>query len=389
MKIIFLNHHEDFQSFSMVRYASFLNEGMRHRGHNTEIWAPKPFLSNNNLPEGIKKWLRYLDSFVLFPLRFKIQSRKLPKDTLYVLIDQALGMWMPLLRNKKHVVHCHDFIALKSALGQIKENPTSGTGKTYQRLILKGFSKADNFICISENTHSELLRFLDKDPIRVEQVYNALDPAFKPGNIEEARRLVGNFVKQDLKEGYILNVGGNGFYKNRIGVIAIYTAWRKQTQSSLPLLMIGYRPSASIQAHFEASPYKKDIHFLVQVSQELLLKGYQGASVFVFPSLAEGFGWPIAEALAAGCPTITTDAAPMNEVGGKAATYIERCPSYGEIPIWAAESAKVLEATLQMGTKERAVMIQKGLDNALRFKEDKILDRLEGIYNDIMADDFI
>ena len=150
MKIIFLNHHEDFQSFSMVRYATFLSEGMRRRGHNTEIWAPKPFLTDNNLPESLKKWLRYLDSFVLFPIRFKIQGRKLPKNTLYVLIDQALGMWMPFLRNKKHVVHCHDFIALKSALGQIKENPTSGSGKIYQSLILKGFSRADNFICISE-----------------------------------------------------------------------------------------------------------------------------------------------------------------------------------------------------------------------------------------------
>ncbi|MDE3741478.1 glycosyltransferase family 4 protein [Maribacter polysaccharolyticus] len=385
MKIIFLNHHEDFQFFSMVRYATFLSEGMRRRGHDTEIWAPKPFLTNNNLPESIKKWLRYVDSFVLFPLRFKIQSRKLPKNTLYVLVDQALGMWMPLLRNHNHVVHCHDFIALKSALGQIKENPTSRTGKAYQRLILNGFSKADNFICISQNTQKELLGFLGKDPLRIDQVYNALEPAFKPGDIEEARTVVGNFVQRDLKAGYILNVGGNGFYKNRIGVIALYTAWREQTQLSLPLLMIGYRPSANIQAHYEASPYKKDIHFLVQVSDELLLKGYQGASVFVFPSLAEGFGWPIAEALAAGCPVITTDAAPMNEVGGKAAAYIERCPSYGELPIWATESAKVLEVTLRLGAKERATLIQKGLDQAHRFNGEGILDRIERIYKDIIG----
>lgn len=386
MKIIFLNHHEDFQGFSMMRYAAFLSEGMRIRGHKTEIWAPKALLTNNLFPKSIKKWLRYVDQFVLFPFWFKRKSKVLPETVLFVLIDQALGMWMPMLKHRKHVVHCHDFIALKSALGLIKENPTSGSGRTYQQLILKGFSKADNFICISENTKRELLHFLDKKPTRIEQVYNALDPTFEKGNIEEARTLVGNFVKRDLKNGYILHVGGNDFYKNRIGVIALYTAWRKQTKTPLPLLMVGYQPSAHIQAHYEASPFKKDIHFLIEVTDELLLKGYQGASVFVFPSLDEGFGWPVAEAMAAGCPVICTDAAPMNEVGGNAAIYIQRCPSFTEIPAWANESAEVLQATLQLSSEERCAVIQKGLENAKRFNSDRILDRLEQIYEGIVAE---
>ena len=75
----------------------------------------------------------------------------------------------------------------------------------------------------------------------------------------------------------------------------------------------------------------------------------------------------------------------MNEVGGEAATYIKRCPSFGELPTWAAESAKVLETTLQMGAKERAALIQKGLDNAYRFNRERILDRIERVYKDIIA----
>lgn len=370
----------------MSRYGNFVSRGLLKRGHDIEIWGPKLYLSKYNLPEGINKWLRYIDQYLIFPVWFKIKSKYLTREPLFVLIDQALGMWMPLIRHKKHIVHCHDFIALKSALGMIKENPTSRSGKTYQRLILKGFSMADNFICISRNTQQELLHFLKKKPIRVEQVYNALDPLFVPGDMAKAKIIVGNFIQANLMNGYILHVGGNTFYKNRVGVIALYTAWRKQTKAAQPLVLIGYKPSADIIAHIEDSKYKKDIHFLVGASDELLLYAYQGASVFVFPSLEEGFGFPIVEAMAAGCPVITTNEAPMNEVGGTAAAYIKRCPSYKEMPIWAMESAVVLERTLQLSTEDRTTMIQKGLDNVGKFYGSKILDRLERIYEDIVAD---
>ena len=167
----------------------------------------------------------------------------------------------------------------------------------------------------------------------------------------------------------------------------MYTAWRRQTQATLPLLMIGYKPSMDIIAHIETCRHKQDIHFLVGAPDELLLNAYQGASVFVFPSLEEGFGFPIAEAMAAGCPVITTDEAPMNEVGGAAAAYIKRCPSYKDISKWANESAKVLETTLQLSTAERTAMIRSGLNNVNKFYGGKILDSLEQIYEEILADD--
>tara|TARA_R110002167_G_scaffold84156_11_gene228758 strand:+ start:5882 stop:7051 length:1170 start_codon:yes stop_codon:yes gene_type:complete len=387
MNIIFLTHHDDFVGYSMDRYLNFLSEGMGNRGHTTEVWNPKPYFSKMNLPENLNKWLRYVDQFVLFPLWFKFKSKALPKATLFVLVDQALGMWMPLLQHKKHVVHCHDFIALKSALGNIKENPTSKTGKIYQRLILKGFSKANCFISVSKNTQVELVQFLDKQPLLNEQVYNALDPLFVPGDLKLARTVVGNHINLDLEQGYILHVGGNDFYKNRVGVIELYDAWRDITNTSLPLLLLGYEPADHIKKRYEASPYKNNIHFLVDIKDQLLLKAYQGAGVLVFPSLAEGFGWPVAEAMAAGCPVITTGEAPMNEVGGTAALYIKRCPSGTGLQAWAKASATVLETTIQLTAQERAALINKGFANAQRFDGNQILDRLEKIYSEIVNND--
>ncbi len=391
MKIIILTHHEYSLGYSMARYANFLSEGMLSRGHEVSIWGPRLYLSKFKLPSGINKWLRYIDQYVLFPIWFKSKNRNLTNDTLFVLIDQALGLWMHMLRDKKHVVHCHDFIALKSAKGIIKENPTSWSGRLYQCLILKGFSKAKNFISVSKNTQEELGQFLGKKPIVNEQVYNALDPIFVPGSSSEARKALGILLNVDLDQGYILHVGGNTFYKNRVGVIEIYNAWRSISKKTIPLLLVGgsQNPSGKVQTQYETSPFKKDIHVLARVEDQILLKAYQGATIFVFPSLMEGFGFPIAEAMAAGCPVFTTNEAPMNEVGGSAAVYIKRCPSNDAMHSWAIESAKVLEKVVQLEKEDRADLVKKGLINTNRFEGHKILDKVEQIYKEIVTNNFV
>jgi len=369
----------------MKRYCSFLSDGLRSKGHETKIVSPKAILSKDGMPKKLKKWLRYIDSFILFPIRLFVESKKLPKSTLYVITDQALGMWVPVLKNKNHVVHCHDFTALKSSLGLMIENPTSWTGKKYQHLILNGFSKASNFICISKNTEKELLHFLHTAPHKLGQVYNALDPMFKTGDATDARNYVSEHLGLDVKNGYLMHVGGNDFYKNRTGVIALYNAWRKQTNSPIPLLMIGYEPSEILQKSYDRSPYKEDIHFLIRVDNELLLKAYQGCRLFLFPSLTEGFGWPVAEAMASGCPVITTNRAPMNEVGGNAAIYIERCPSPEAIISWASASAEIVETTLQLTENERDTVIKKGLEQSKKFNGEAILNQIEVFYQSILA----
>ncbi|MDF4201870.1 glycosyltransferase family 1 protein [Maribacter sp. SA7] len=383
MKIIFLTHHEEFRGFSMTRYTEFLNNGFQELGYKTEVWAPNNFLAKYSTHKPIKKWLRYIDTFVYFPFKIKRNSKKQSKNTLYVLIDQALGMWMPFIENKLHVVHCHDFIALKSALGRIPENKTSWTGKQYQHLIFKGFSKANNFLCISKNTEKELLTFLKKKPDHITHIYNAIDPMFKVGKTAASRYVMSKHLKIDVSHGYLLHVGGGDFYKNKKGVIAIYDQWRTITNKTLPLLLIGSAPNKEIKTLFEASPFKNDIHFLIRVENHILLNAYQGASLFLFPSLAEGFGWPIAEAMACACPVITTNAAPMNEVGGKAAIYIDPCISPNEIKPWATKAAKVIDTTLNLSNDKLISLKKTGLEQVKNFNGKNVLLEIESFYKSI------
>ncbi|MBA4058378.1 MAG: mannosyl transferase, partial [Marivirga sp.] len=336
MNLVFFAHPTFLGHQSMPRFAKMLADGMSKRGHSTEIWMPKPAFVNLNSKPLIKKWLGYLDQYMVFPGEVKREAKRCPPDSLFVFTDQALGPWVPLLANRPHVIHCHDFMALRSALGEIPENPTGWTGRQYQQLIRRGFSSGKHFISVSEKTRQDLHRYLTGTPLSSDVVYNGFHQSFILHEVMSARNLFGKRVNLDLKAGYILHVGGNLWYKNRKGVIDIYDALRAGGKHHLPLLLIGEQPSQELLDRSNNSEFKSDIFWLGGIEDEFVKLAYSGASVFLFPSLGEGFGWPIAEAMASGCPVITTDEAPMTEVAGKAGFLIPRRPNTMEgVQDWA------------------------------------------------------
>lgn len=381
MNIVLFAHPRFIGHQSMPRYANMLAEGMKRRGHTVEVWTPKPRLFNLPVSAGFKKWLGYIDQYIIFPQQVRKLIKEQSPDTFYVFTDQALGPWVPLVSNLPHVIHCHDFLAQRSAMGQISENPTSWTGKQYQGFIRRGYSKGKNFISVSNKTKEDLHSFLKSAPSTSGVVYNGLNQHFKPVDSLQARQSLSEVLHLDLAPGYLLHVGGNDWYKNRKGVIEIYNAWRSITTKELPLLLIGSSPSSEIMQVYESSSYKKDIHFLKGVADHNVRLAYAGASVFLFPSLAEGFGWPIAEAMASNCPVLTTNEAPMTEVGGDAAFYISRMP--GEIAnvfAWANDAASVVEKVLKLSGKELQGVKEAGIQNAKRFDTEHALDQIESIY---------
>jgi glycosyltransferase involved in cell wall biosynthesis len=385
MQIVLFTHPGFQYSQSMPRYARLLAEGMQARGHQVDCWTAQPHFFRLPVPGFFKKWFGYLDQFVVFPFWVKQQIRKRDRDTLFVFTDQALGPWVPLVANRKHVIHCHDFLAQQSALGLIPENPVSRSGKIYQAYIRRGYRRGKNFISISEKTRQDLQNFLKEAPALSEIVYNGLNQAFEPADPETVRKELSQQLQLNLIQGYILHVGGNQFYKNRRGVLEIYEQWRKISRKVLPLILVGTEPTEYLQQLKKVSSFQEDIHFLNALDDQSLRKAYQGANVLLYPSLAEGFGWPIAEAMASGCPVITTCEAPMNEVGGHAAYYIEKRPSdIRQVQSWGETASRQLERILQLKPWKRAVLIQKGLNNAERFNTPKSLDRIEAIYQQII-----
>jgi len=381
MNIVFFSHPSFVVSQSMPRYAQWLASGMKERGHDITIWKPQPRFYNRPVPQALKKWLGYVDQFIVFPEFVKKQLKNLPASTLFVFTDHALGAWVPLVHDRPHIIHCHDFLAQQSAAGEIPENHVSWTGRQYQALIRRGYRKGKNFISVSYKTKEDLHSFLDHQPERSEVVYNGLTQAYTTQNKIEARRTMSEFARLSLSEGYLLHVGGNHWYKNRSGCIKIYNAWR-QMGGKLPLLLIGEAPDEQLLLIQQESSFKQDIYFLTGVCDSLLNAAYSGASVFLFPSLAEGFGWPIAEAMACGCPVITTNEAPMSEVAAGAAWLVPRMPvnNKKEQHTWAINAAIQINEILGRTVSEQQFSESLGLKNIERFDSQSALNKIEEIY---------
>ena len=381
MKIIFFAHPRFLGHQSMPRFANMLAVGMKERGCETELWMPHPKFFNLPVPPSFKKWMGYIDQYIVFPRQIIKRLKDCPADTLFVFTDHALGPWVPLVADRPHVIHCHDFMAQRSALGEIPENPTGWTGRRYQQLIRWGYSKGRNFISVSNKTREDLHHFLPVAPAVSEVVYNGLNRSFSPMDPSKARSALEKITGIELKNGYCLHVGGNDWYKNRTGVMEIYNTWRTRGGRKIPLLLVGHPPDKQLQAAYKLSPYQSDIHFFSGKDDEFVQLAYGGASALLFPSLEEGFGWPIAEAMASGCPVITTDKAPMTEVAGDAGFLLPRRPQDPEESHnWAVHAALVLDHVLSLSGLALRPVVKAGIRNAKRFDTGEALDNIMNIY---------
>jgi glycosyltransferase involved in cell wall biosynthesis len=102
------------------------------------------------------------------------------------------------------------------------------------------------------------------------------------------------------------------------------------------------------------------------------------AKIFVFPSLQEGFGWPILESMACGCPVVTTGRPPMTEVGGSAAIYIK--------PEKVADSARVLNDILEWPAQKHSDCVEKGFKNLRRFTRENFTAHYLAAYSDVLKE---
>ncbi len=382
MRIIVFTHPKFINSNSMPRFARMIVDGMKLRGHTVEEWSAKPYFYKLPLSGTVMKWLGYIDQYLVFPI--VILGRLFcgnHKDAVFVFTDQALGPWVPLVKKYPHIIHVHDFMAYHSSLGAHPENPTSRTGKLYQKFIKNGFSKGKCFISVSKNTKAELDKILNWDGEHSFVVYNGLNPIFRRIEKSKAVSLLQDKLPLPvLSEGFLLHVGGNQWYKNRNGVLEIYAAYARQApaESCLPLVMIGANPTASLTALANNLPEWAKVYFISGVSDEQVCAAYSLASLFLFPSLEEGFGWPIAEAMACGCPVVTTNKAPMTEVGGTAAIYIERRTPENAVE-WAEQSATRI---LELLADESSMQTHQtnGIERVREFDAQSTLDAYEKIY---------
>lgn len=354
MKILLLANYIPDGQQSMQRFANLLETGLQQAGHEVRVIRPQPYVGQlKSAATGVGKWLGYIDKFLLFPvqLRWAIEWA----DVVHI-CDHSNAFYTQCLQDKPHVVTCNDMLAIRSALGEIPQNQTGWTGQQLQRLILKGLNQAQRVACISDQTRTDLLRLSTLNANAVSRIYMGLNYPYAPMTIAIAKnRAVQLGVPQGSR--FMLHVGGNHWYKNKVGVLTLFRMLRSRLDqpNDLYLVMAGQALSDDLRQQLQADGLEAWVVEVPDATNEDLRALYSAATALLFPSLQEGFGWPIIEAQACGCPVFTSNRAPMTEVGGSAALYID--------PENLAEAAEQIAD--QMPTLRDRML--DGLTNAQRF----------------------
>lgn len=386
MRIVLLAHPAFMDSQSMPRFAGMLRSAYEARGHEVQVWAPPARLRAWLQRGALSKWAGYVDQYLLFAWWLRGAVAREPADTLFVLTDQAQGPWAPRLQDRPHVVHVHDLLALRSALGEIPQNPTRFTGRLYQRFIRHGYQHARHFICISQRTREDLLRLSRLQATTCEVVHNGMNHPYEPMTAEAATGILEAAGHPVPGPGMLLHVSGGSWYKNVQGVLRLYAQHVLRHSQPLPLWLVGVPQSPAIRQAVHALPPTAQVRFLYNLDNTALQAAYSLAQALLFPSLAEGFGWPIIEAQACGCPVITTDDAPMNEIGGPESRYLPLLNASDDIDAWAAHGAQVLQTLMDVPAGERRRRAAACVAWSRRFEASKAIDQYLRIYARLLSD---
>jgi glycosyltransferase involved in cell wall biosynthesis len=366
MKILLISNYILDKQESMLRFTDILQKEFKKKGHRVRVIRPKPvfgkFFKENW--RGAEKWFAYIDKFLIFPA--EIKKAKKWADVVHI-IDHGNSYYVRSLRHVPCVVTCCDLLAVRSALGEFRQNPVKWTGRIFQKIILSSIIKADFIACISKNTKQDLLRLSKVYPQNADVVYMGQNYGYKP---MEKKKSLEYLKKLSINSKYFFHISNSNWYKNRIGLLKIFNDLAKK-KKNINLVMAGFSLGNDLQQYIKQNNLDRKIIFLGNVSNEELRALYSSAVALIYPSLQEGFGWPVAEAQACGCPVFTSNRAPMTEVGGDAAVYFDP-----ENPRRAAE-------IIARNMNNRKKMKQLGLKNAKRFSTDKMVRKYIEIYKEI------
>ncbi len=190
----------------------------------------------------------------------------------------------------------------------------------FHKLLLPIITKnADAIITNSQHTQKDLMEHYPKAKDKSSVVYLGKEAQFQP--TQDASIL----KKYGIQQPYIFFVGTLEPRKNLSVLVKAYEAFRQTSNQNIQLVLAGKKgwKIEDLLSTIEASSYKDDIVLTNYVERSELPTLYSMAEVFVYPSLYEGFGLPVLEAMACGTAVITSNVSSLPEVGGEAALYFD------------------------------------------------------------------
>jgi glycosyltransferase involved in cell wall biosynthesis len=371
LRIALISNYQLDRSESMLRYAWMLESGLRARGYTVTRLHPPAIFGRLPIARGrLTKWIRYIDKYLVAPPYLRWHLRE--ADLVHV-CDHSNSMYLRCAGKKPHAITCHDLLAVLSAQGRFAGENTGVTGRLLQRWIASSLIKARYVICVSHKTHADLLELAPDMRATFKVIHHPLNWRYAPASEKRVEQTLSR-LGVPREHGYLLHVGGNQWYKNRLGTMRIFAQLRNSPVFSQTRLIMAGKPWTREMVDFRKSAQLEEVIIeATDISNDDLCALYTGALAFLFPSREEGFGWPILEAQACGCPVITTDRPPMTEIAGNAAILID------------STNPEQAARTIQQAWHRRAELRAAGFENLRRFTEERAMQAYCAAYEEIVG----
>ncbi len=264
-------------------------------------------------------------------------------------------------KNIKFVLTIHDLAIKKlKIVGSLKNT-------IVQKIFLKkSLRNADKIIAISKATKKDIAELYKIDDNKVKVIYNGT-------NLNDEKLDISNDKKQEIAEKFGIKDTPYLFFlstieprKNIETLILAFNYIKRRENTKLKLIIAGgfgwkYQ---SVLELIQKSDYKEDIFMPGYITKEEKKYLYENTICFVYPSLYEGFGLPVLEAMANKALVITSDVSSLPEVGGSIAYYYESVLNYGNL------GNKILEV-MHLGEEDKQARINQGLEQVKKFTWEK------------------
>ncbi len=375
-KILLVGNYLSDRQQSMLRFGEMLYDALSERGWTVERLQPEPRFLNlsraKSSQRGLVKWLGYLDKYVVFPRRLYTHVAKVQPAVVHIL-DHSNSMYVPRQSATPWVVTCHDLLAVRGALGENTYCPATWSGRRLQASICRGLGRAWGVASVSGSTQADLNRIVK--PTRLQQrliVYNAQNYPYKRISVDEAHRRLKDVISVPWKTPYIIHVGQSHPRKNRGGILNILS--KLKTSWGGNIVFCGMPLTEKLKKQIVNLQLTDRVFEVQGLTGKQLEAAYNLAHVMLFPSICEGFGWPIIEAQACGCPVICSDTTSLPEIAGEG----------GLVHGLYDENAMAKSVINLEDPRFREKVIASGLKNIERFTMDSMLDGYEDLYERVL-----
>jgi glycosyltransferase involved in cell wall biosynthesis len=226
-----------------------------------------------------------------------------------------------------------------------------------QRMIRRALTRGTRVIAVSQNTKTDLMDYFDVDGRKIRVIYNGVEEVYRQRL--PAAELERWLRQLELRQPYLLFVGNPKPHKNLENMVRAYA--RAQARQPFPaaLVCVGSRDEGQdfkLRLLAEQLGVGDRLQLVGHIAAEALPAVYQGASLFLYPTLYEGFGLPVVEAMAAGVPVVTSNNSALREIAEGYAHLVDPLDveALGDAILRCVTDAEYRESLARLGTRRAA-----------------------------------